>query len=278
VAARYARALFAAASSQKIVEPVRKELARLRDTLAASPALDDALRHPRVGPEAKQKVIEKVFGRFRANNQTISGVYGGVVDGQESWEAIKADIAKFAEEEGRRPRIMIAKLGQDGHDRGAKVVATAFADLGFDVDVGPLFQTPGEAARQAVENEANAIAIANKRHSPTVDDVRKAADAVMLKKVRYDEPGRNTTDFVESILTSEQRKTAFIPIERIPAGSIQAIRERSPDRYLSDDDVMRIYYLATKGDDAGIDSILKNASAKKDEFRRTFVPIIPGIN
>ena len=105
--------------------------------------------------------LEKIFGRFRANNQTISGVYGGVVEGQESWEAIKADIAKFAEEEGRRPRIMIAKLGQDGHDRGAKVVATAYADLGFDIDMGPLFQTPEEAARQAIENDVHAIGVSS---------------------------------------------------------------------------------------------------------------------
>ncbi|MEZ7912290.1 MAG: methylmalonyl-CoA mutase [Propionivibrio sp.] len=101
--------------------------------------------------------LETVFGRFRANNQTISGVYGGVVEGIDSWETIKADVAKFAEEEGRRPRVMIAKLGQDGHDRGAKVVATAMADLGFDIDVGPLFQTPEEAARQAIENDVHAI-------------------------------------------------------------------------------------------------------------------------
>ena len=105
--------------------------------------------------------LEKIFGRFRANNQTISGVYGGVVEGQESWETIKADVAKFAEEEGRRPRIMIAKLGQDGHDRGAKVVATAFADLGFDIDMGPLFQTPEEAARQAIENDVHAIGVSS---------------------------------------------------------------------------------------------------------------------
>ncbi|MBW7902093.1 MAG: methylmalonyl-CoA mutase [Rhodocyclaceae bacterium] len=101
--------------------------------------------------------LEKIFGRFRANNQTISGVYGGVVAGQTSWESIKADVEQFAQEEGRRPRVMIAKLGQDGHDRGAKVVATAFADLGFDIDVGPLFQTPDEAARLAVENDVHAI-------------------------------------------------------------------------------------------------------------------------
>jgi methylmalonyl-CoA mutase len=105
--------------------------------------------------------LEVVFGRFRANNQTISGVYGGVVQGQESWEQIKADVAKFADEEGRRPRIMIAKLGQDGHDRGAKVVATAYADLGFDIDMGPLFQTPEEAARQAIENDVHAVGVSS---------------------------------------------------------------------------------------------------------------------
>ena len=105
--------------------------------------------------------LEKVFGRFRANNQTISGVYGGVVQGQDSWEEIKQDIEKFVQEQGRRPRIMIAKLGQDGHDRGAKVVATAFADLGFDIDMGPLFQTPEEAARQAIENDVHAIGVSS---------------------------------------------------------------------------------------------------------------------
>jgi methylmalonyl-CoA mutase len=78
-----------------------------------------------------------------------------------SWETLKAEIAKFNEDEGRRPRIMIAKLGQDGHDRGAKVVATAFADLGFDIDVGPLFQTPEEAARLAIENDVHAVGVSS---------------------------------------------------------------------------------------------------------------------
>ncbi|WP_300451614.1 methylmalonyl-CoA mutase [Accumulibacter sp.] len=105
--------------------------------------------------------MEKVFGRFRATQQTVSGVYGAVVDGLSSWEALKSEIAKFNDEEGRRPRIMIAKLGQDGHDRGAKVVATAFADLGFDIDVGPLFQTPEEAARLAIENDVHAVGVSS---------------------------------------------------------------------------------------------------------------------
>jgi methylmalonyl-CoA mutase len=105
--------------------------------------------------------LEKIWGRFRATQQTVSGVYGAVVEGQTTWEALKAEIERFKEQEGRRPRIMIAKLGQDGHDRGAKVVATAFADLGFDIDVGPLFQTPEEAARLAIENDVHAIGVSS---------------------------------------------------------------------------------------------------------------------
>ncbi|WP_373987275.1 methylmalonyl-CoA mutase [Duganella sp. BuS-21] len=105
--------------------------------------------------------LETVYGRFRATQQTVSGVYGAVVEGQASWEEIKADIEQFLADQGRRPRIMIAKLGQDGHDRGAKVVATAFADLGFDIDVGPLFQTPEEAARLAIENDVHAIGVSS---------------------------------------------------------------------------------------------------------------------
>jgi methylmalonyl-CoA mutase len=101
--------------------------------------------------------LEKVFGRYRADPQAVSGVYGAVVEEQDDWKALKAEIEAFVAEEGRRPRVMIAKLGQDGHDRGAKVVASAFADLGFDIDIGPLFQTPEEAARHAVENDVHAV-------------------------------------------------------------------------------------------------------------------------
>ncbi len=104
-------------------------------------------------------VLEKEFGRYRAAIHSVSGVYGAQFDNDDGWKAMKQDIEEFAAMQGRRPRIMIAKLGQDGHDRGAKVVATAFADLGFDVDIGPLFQTPEEAARQAIENDVHAIGI-----------------------------------------------------------------------------------------------------------------------
>ena len=102
--------------------------------------------------------LETSFTRHRAVNRTISGVYGGVYQGDAGFAKLKADIADFAKTEGRRPRMLVCKMGQDGHDRGAKVIATAFADLGFDVDIGPLFQTPEEAARQAVENDVHIVA------------------------------------------------------------------------------------------------------------------------
>ena len=86
-------------------------------------------------------------------------MYAAAYDSAEGWDKLKAEIAAFAEQQGRRPRVMIAKLGQDGHDRGAKVVATAFADLGFDVDMGPLFQTAEECARQAIENDVHAVGV-----------------------------------------------------------------------------------------------------------------------
>ncbi|MBK7282487.1 methylmalonyl-CoA mutase [Candidatus Aalborgicola defluviihabitans] len=108
--------------------------------------------------------MEKAFGRHRADTNKVSGVYAAAYDSakgdtMEYWNALKADIAAFAEKQGRRPRVMVSKLGQDGHDRGAKVVATAFADLGFDVDMGPLFQTPEECARQAIENDVHAVGV-----------------------------------------------------------------------------------------------------------------------
>ncbi|GAB1392142.1 methylmalonyl-CoA mutase [Rhodocyclaceae bacterium] len=103
--------------------------------------------------------LEKVWGRHRATNQVVSGVYSSAFGNSPGLDEVREQIEEFAAAEGRRPRIMIAKLGQDGHDRGAKVVATAFADLGFDVDIGPLFQTPEEAARQAIENDVHAIGV-----------------------------------------------------------------------------------------------------------------------
>jgi methylmalonyl-CoA mutase len=105
--------------------------------------------------------MEKVFGRHRAEVKTLAGVYGAAYEGDEGFAAIQRDVEAFAEEEGRRPRMLVVKMGQDGHDRGAKVIATAFADIGFDVDVGPLFQTPEEAAQDAVDNDVHVVGISS---------------------------------------------------------------------------------------------------------------------
>ncbi len=126
--------------------------------------------------------MEKAFGRHRAEVKTLAGVYGAAYEGDEGFAAIQADVEKFAEEEGRRPRMLVVKMGQDGHDRGAKVIATAFADIGFDVDVGPLFQTPEEAAQDAVDNDVHIIGISSqaaghKTLAPKLVDALKAAGA-----------------------------------------------------------------------------------------------------
>ena len=105
--------------------------------------------------------METVFGRHRAEVKTLAGVYGAAYEGDAGFEAIQRDVEAFAAEEGRRPRILVVKMGQDGHDRGAKVIATAFADIGFDVDVGPLFQTPEEAAQDAIDNDVHVIGISS---------------------------------------------------------------------------------------------------------------------
>ena len=105
--------------------------------------------------------LESVWGRHRANSKEVNGVYAAAYDSTEDWNKLRSDIATFATREGRRPRVLVAKIGQDGHDRGARVVASAFADLGFDVDVGPLFQTPEECARQAIENDVHAVGISS---------------------------------------------------------------------------------------------------------------------
>ena len=101
--------------------------------------------------------LEQVYGRFVANAQTVSGVYGAAYAEDANWEGISMDIESFVEQHGRRPRMLVAKMGQDGHDRGAKVVATAFADVGFDVDLSPMFSTPEEVAKQAIENDVHVV-------------------------------------------------------------------------------------------------------------------------
>jgi methylmalonyl-CoA mutase len=132
--------------------------------------------------------MEREFGRFSAQAQTVSGVYGSAFQEDEGWQAISGDIDNFVTRHGRRPRMLVCKMGQDGHDRGAKVVATAFADVGFDVDLSPMFSTPEEVARQAIENDvhvvgASSLAAGHKTLVPQlVEELRKqgAEDIVVI--------------------------------------------------------------------------------------------------
>ena len=132
--------------------------------------------------------LERVWTRHRAVTPSISGVYGAAYEGDEGFARIRADIEAFAREEGRRPRMLVVKLGQDGHDRGARIIATAFADLGFDVDVGPLFQTPEEAARQAIENDVHVVGVSSqaaghKTLVPALVEALRALDATDIAVV-----------------------------------------------------------------------------------------------
>ena len=101
--------------------------------------------------------MEREFGRYKAQARTVSGVYGAAFEQDEGWRAMREDIERFIERHGRRPRMLVCKMGQDGHDRGAKVIATAFADVGFDIDLSPMFSTPEEVARQAIENDVHVV-------------------------------------------------------------------------------------------------------------------------
>lgn len=148
-----------------------------RDTAACDAALEELSRRAAQGGNLLEAAVEaararatvgeismameKIFGRHRAEVKTLAGVYGAAYEGDEGFAAIQKSVEAFAETEGRRPRMLVVKMGQDGHDRGAKVIATAFADIGFDVDVGPLFQTPAEAAQDAVDNDVHVIGISS---------------------------------------------------------------------------------------------------------------------
>ncbi|KZY42784.1 methylmalonyl-CoA mutase [Oleiphilus sp. HI0050] len=105
--------------------------------------------------------LEEIYGRFQAESRTISGVYGASYEGDEDWQAIQSDIEAFEKAQGRRPRMLVCKMGQDGHDRGAKIIATSFADAGFDIDLSPMFSTPEEVAKQAVENDVHAVGVSS---------------------------------------------------------------------------------------------------------------------
>ncbi|MEY8831396.1 methylmalonyl-CoA mutase [Sedimentitalea sp. XS_ASV28] len=169
-----------------------------RDENACATALDELTRCAKEGGNLLQAAIEaararatvgeismameKEFGRHRAEVKTLAGVYGAAYEGDAEFAEIQKTVEQFAEVEGRRPRMLVVKMGQDGHDRGAKVIATAFADIGFDVDVGPLFQTPEEAAQDAVDNDVHIVGISSqaaghKTLAPQLVEALKAAGA-----------------------------------------------------------------------------------------------------
>jgi methylmalonyl-CoA mutase len=181
-------------SQVKALERIRAE----RDEDACTKALDELTRRAKEGGNLLEAAVEaararatvgeismameKEFGRHRAEVKTLAGVYGAAYEGDEGFAAIQKDIEAFAEEEGRRPRLLVVKMGQDGHDRGAKVIATAFADIGFDVDVGPLFQTPDEAAQDAIDNDVHVVGISSqaaghKTLAPQLIEALKEKDA-----------------------------------------------------------------------------------------------------
>jgi methylmalonyl-CoA mutase len=134
------------------------------------------------------ETLAEVYTRHRAEVSSVSGVYGGAYQGDEDFDAVCKDVAAFAKEEGRRPRMLVVKLGQDGHDRGMKVISTAFADMGFDVDVGPLFQTPEEAAQQAIDNDVHVVGVSSqaaghKTLVPLLIQALKAAGAEEIEVI-----------------------------------------------------------------------------------------------
>ena len=152
----------------KLTDAAHQKMVASKDTAAKPSSSDEnllalaveAARHRATLGEISS-ALEIVFGRYKANIQSISGVYSKEIKEDESFKKACRLSDQFAELDGRRPRILIAKMGQDGHDRGAKVIATGYADLGFDVDIGPLFQTPAEVAKQAVENDVHVLGVSS---------------------------------------------------------------------------------------------------------------------
>ena len=157
--------LLAKIKSERNTEKVKASLAKLTEAAKTgkdnllSLAVEAARNRATLGEISD--ALEEVFGRYKAQIRSFSGVYSKEIKNDESFEKAKQLADAFAKKDGRRPRIMIAKMGQDGHDRGAKVVATGYADVGFDVDIGPLFQTPAEAAKQAVENDVHILGVSS---------------------------------------------------------------------------------------------------------------------
>ena len=169
--------------------------------------------------------MEGTFGRHRAEVKTLAGVYGAAYEGDEGFAQIQKDVEAFAEEEGRRPRMLVVKMGQDGHDRGAKVIATAFADIGFDVDVGPLFQTPEEAAQDAIDNDVHVVGISSlaaghKTLAPKLVQALRDRDAGDILVICGGVIPQQDYDF----LFSKGVKAIFGPGTNIPAAAADILR------------------------------------------------------
>ncbi|AUH63176.1 methylmalonyl-CoA mutase [Paracoccus zhejiangensis] len=216
-----------------------------RDEAATQAALEELTRRAKDGGNLLEAAVEaararasvgeismameKIFGRHRAEVKTLAGVYGAAYEGDEGFAAIQRDVEKFAEEEGRRPRMLVVKMGQDGHDRGAKVIATAFADIGFDVDVGPLFQTPEEAAQDAVDNDVHVIGISSqaaghKTLAPKLIEALKAQGAGEILVICGGVIPQQDYDFLKAAGV----KAIFGPGTNIPAAAadiLQLIRQ-----------------------------------------------------
>ncbi|RKZ16226.1 methylmalonyl-CoA mutase, partial [bacterium] len=227
-----------------------EELRSSRDAQAVQVALDALTRSADTGEQnllelavdaarARATVgeisdsLEKVFGRHHATIRSIQGVYSGEMD-QVSAEAsprmleLRAAVEHFATQDGRRPRLLIAKMGQDGHDRGQKVVATAFADFGFDVDVGPLFQTPGESARQAVENDAHIVAVSSLAagHLTLVPQLREALKELGREDILIVVGGVVPPQDYDELFAAGA-SAVFGPGTVIPDAAMQLLRELS---------------------------------------------------
>ncbi len=186
-------------------------------------AIDAARARASVGEISM--AMEKTFGRHRAEVKTLAGVYGAAYEGDAGFAQIQKDVETFAEEEGRRPRMLVVKMGQDGHDRGAKVIATAFADIGFDVDVGPLFQTPDEAAQDAIDNDVHVVGISSqaaghKTLAPKLIAALKAQGAEEIIVICGGVIPQQDYDF----LRAAGVKAIFGPGTNIPAAAADILR------------------------------------------------------
>ena len=230
--------------NEKVRKSQVERLAKIRatrDEAACQAALTELRRRAKEGGNLLEAAVEAArarasvgeismamedeFGRHRAEVKTLAGVYGAAYEGDEGFQAIQNEVEAFAADEGRRPRMLVVKMGQDGHDRGAKVIATAFADIGFDVDVGPLFQTPDEAAQDAIDNDVHVVGISSqaaghKTLAPKLIKALAAKDAGDIIVICGGVIPQQDYDY----LTKAGVKAIFGPGTNIPAAASDILR------------------------------------------------------